>query len=167
MNSSSYLWTFKCTARPPSLTTMLLSHPIMARARVPLSCALMGQEITLKWMCAHICSHRLLMCDPLTEYHPEFKYRKFILYAEEGRYEPTTRLLSGASLRGSLLEPHNATNPHGLIGWHWDIYHSPNRDTVYGKMEKDPRYGHRQQPRCARYGCVVLFNLDCLRLHCS
>lgn len=30
-------------------------------------------------------------------------------------------------------------------------------------MEKDHRYGHRQPPRCARYGYVVLVDSDSTR----
>ena len=38
------------------------------------------------------------------------------------------------------------THLHGSIGWHRDVYRSRHRNTTYGKMEKDPRYGHRQSP---------------------
>ena len=41
---------------------------------------------------------------------------------------------------------------HCSVGWHRDIYRSRYRNTTCGKMEKDRRYGHRQPPRCPRYG---------------
>jgi hypothetical protein len=45
-----------------------------------------------------------------------------------------------------ILGLQHATNPRGSIGRYRDIYHSGNRDTTYGKMEKEGRYGHRQSP---------------------
>ena len=45
---------------------------------------------------------------------------------------------------------------YGSIGRHWDIHNPGNRDTTYGKMEKEGRYGDRQSPRCACYGYIVL-----------
>ena len=59
------------------------------------------------------------------------------------------------------MEHHSVTYSRGFIGRHRDIYHSRNRDATCGKMEKDCRYGHRESPRCARHGCVILTTTAC------